>query len=304
MLYLPILDEATTSAHTERKLHLARIAMKMGTRIGASNRRHAFTLIELLVVISIITILAGMMLPGLSGAKEQARIAQCINNLRQQGIAIQLYVDDSDFRYPPSMVMDFDNVPKTVAANLGGRDPAPSHSRYFASAKRRPLYEYVRPSDVYKCAKDKGQIEYGCDIPPLKPSNFESIGSSYKYNAGDLTVISGGGFRLGRAGGLALQSESWAPEPARYILLHEPPARLYGCASAWWSQWHQVRGNSDIDDVVYSKGRYISPVAFIDGHVASHNFSKSLRTDPLFPYEPTREWIWYKPVLDLDSTPQ
>jgi prepilin-type N-terminal cleavage/methylation domain-containing protein/prepilin-type processing-associated H-X9-DG protein len=267
-------------------------------------RQRGFTLIELLVVISIITILASMMLPGLAGAKEQARVTQCLNNLRQQGIAIQLYVDDHDFQFPPAMVIDIDNIPKIVAANLGGHDAVGEHARFFASARRRPLYDYIRPSEVYKCAKDKGQIEYGCGLPPLKPSNYQTIGSSYKYNAGDLTLISGGAFKLGNAGGLAGQSESWAPQPEKYILMHEPPARIYGCNQAWWSQWHQVRGNSDIDDVVYSKGRYISPVLFVDGHVASHNFSKSLRTDPRFPYEPTKDWIWYKPVLDLDSAPQ
>ena len=284
--------------------------MKIGAVTGKSAplkagvpSRRGFTLIELLVVISIITILASMMLPGLAGAKEQARVTQCLNNMRQMGIAIKLYVDENDFRFPPSTVVDLDNVPKSVAANLGGYDPAPSHARFFASARRRPLYDYMRPSDVYKCAKDKGQIEYACDIPPMKPSNFSTIGSSYKYNAGDLTLLSGGGFKLGRAGGLAGQDETWAPQPEKFILVHEPPARIYGCGSPWWHQWHHVRGNSDIGDVAYSRQRYISPVLFVDGHVASHNFAKALSTDPYFPYEPTKDWIWYKPLLDIDSAP-
>jgi prepilin-type N-terminal cleavage/methylation domain-containing protein len=277
-------------------------------RLSPASQRHCltrrgFTLIELLVVISIITILASMMLPGLAGAKDQARNAQCLNNLRQIGIALKLYIDDSDFRFPPSSVVDTDNIPKNVSAALGGYDPLSSHAPFFASAVRRPLYNYMRPSQVYKCFKDKGQIEYGCDIPPMKPSNFETIGSSYKSNAGDLTVVAGGGFKLGREGGMANAPESWVPQPERFIMVHEPPARIYGCGQAWWSQWHQARGVTDIDDVVYSRQRFVSPILFVDGHAGIHNFSKALSTDPLFPYEPTKEWIWYKPVLDLVSPP-
>ncbi len=70
------------------------------------NSRRAFTLIELLVVIAIIAILAAMLLPTLSRAKEAGRRIACLNNLKELSLAARMYVDDNNGAFPSRNSVD------------------------------------------------------------------------------------------------------------------------------------------------------------------------------------------------------
>lgn len=102
----------------------------------ADYRRRPFTLIELLVVIAIIAILAAMLLPALSQAREKARTISCVNNEKQLMLGFHMYVDSNDERAP---VFVGYRSPSTVMGSS-------AYSYWFEQ-----LYPHVQNDKVFSC---------------------------------------------------------------------------------------------------------------------------------------------------------
>src|ERR1700738_147445 len=85
-------------------------------------RRTGFTLIELLVVIAIIAILAAILFPVFAQARERARMTSCLSNMRQMGLALDMYAQSYDEMMPPyqDAVYDFPNAAPAAGIRADG----------------------------------------------------------------------------------------------------------------------------------------------------------------------------------------
>ena len=123
----------------------------MNDILSESSRRpaRAFTLIELLVVIAIIAILASLLLPVLGRGKRSARSVACLSNLRQIGLALEVFIEDNDHRLPSCAML-------------------PSLSTTNLPAITTVLAPYLESKPIWQC--------------PADPALFATEETSYQWN--------------------------------------------------------------------------------------------------------------------------
>lgn len=155
--------------------------------------KRGFTLIELLVVISIIALLLAILLPALSAVKERAQAVICKTNLKQYSLAMAMYLNGNDDRYPLSHYSVFYAQPGTYADyrclwHDGGVD-------YGDVRNQGPLFSYLETMKVHLCpvsrrfARNLGHVDFPNDPTPMEPV--------YSYSQNHYLGGYGGGDFLG-----------------------------------------------------------------------------------------------------------
>lgn len=196
-----------------------------------------FTLIELLMVITIIAVLASLLLPALGRAKESARSAQCLSQLRQIGLAVRLYADDYEDEFPRSQHSAF-----TFGQATWGRAIAEQLSQKSITWTNLIQGVYHCPSDRRRAPWSYGQNVYF----ELNPENDDYLGAPQVWRR----VAS-------------------VPHPSATILHAETPGTVDHIMPHFWMAM------ADATDVDQHRHQKRSNYNFVDGHAEARNLGST-----------------------------